>query len=308
MSGCGNAAPDAAPTATPEADENTSVVIPNIQSNDPDADDYPAPNTAAQQNQDAYPGPGLSAQEAYPLPEGIDLALDASAEEIKEQVDTLIDQGRYVNALSVVNRAIYGDETQDNLDILAIQAHVLIYLNRYREAQSNFTTIFAQDPDNTLALLYNGFMHRRLGQLDSAVSSLSQLIEQEPENAQALVERARTYLAQQNYDQALADANAALEINDQLPWAYVVRAQVQAAQDNHEEARENFEQAVEVAENTLEPAYEYGLYLVGQSDQEAAREQFEYVLNNAISPRDDVLMRRSSLRLNSLSDETDTQP
>jgi Tfp pilus assembly protein PilF len=135
------------------------------------------------------------------------------------------------------------------------------------------------------------------------------LIEQEPENAQALVERARIHLDLQNYDQALDDANAALEIDDQLPLAYVVRAEVQAEQDNHEEAREDFEQAIGVAdETTVEPAYAYGLYLLNQSEPDAAREQFEYVLENGVSPRDDDLMQRASLRLQSLPDENDTQP
>lgn len=292
LSACGGATPAPAPTAEPS--DNTSV-MPNVQGGDADPGSYPGPEAA----EEGYPAPE-TAQLSYPVPDDIALPLDAPAEQVRERVIELINDGDYANALALVNRAIYDGNNQDNLELLATQAAVFIYRNRYAEAQNNFSVILEQDPNNTTALVYQGVMNRRLGMLDAALTSLNQALEQDPDNAQALAERARIYISQENYDQALADANAALEINDDLAWAYVVRAKVQAQQDNHEEARTNYERAIEAAPNLIEPAFEYGTYLLEQSETEAAREQFQYVLNNGIPTRDSTLMQRATSLLQSL--------
>lgn len=305
ISACGGVTPEPVPTEVPETDDpagNTSV-MPNVQGGEA-PEGYPGPEAAPE----GYPAPEV-AQLSYPVPDDIALPLDAPAEQVREQVVDLLSQGDYELALSLINRAIYDGNNQDNLELLATQAAVFTYRNRYAEARNNFNLVLEQDPDNITALVYQGVMSRRLGNLDAALSSLNQALDQAPDNASALAERARVYILQEDYDQALADANAALEITDDLAWAYVVRARVQAEQGNHEEARVNYERAIDVAPNLVEPAFEYGTYLLEQSEPEAAREQFQYVLSNGIPARDSTLMQRASTQLQALpTDEAAPAP
>jgi tetratricopeptide (TPR) repeat protein len=313
LAGCA-ATPEAVPTATVSPAEEEEGEAPDTATPADVQEQYPEP--AAPQTQDAYPDPQSPALSGYPapganrVPAPMELPRNAypapeletlsDPAEIVDLIEQLMAEGDYSTALATANTALSRDPS---MDVLLMRATLLSELNRFREAQADFSVVLEQDPENLQAYLARAEMNRRLMLLDEAMEDVEAVLEREPDNVTALTERAHIYRFGEDFDAALDDLTRVLELDSDYAPAYAIRAQTYQDMGNFEQALNDYEQATTLDPSAVGITFDYAMLLLGLGEPAAAREQFQAVLDNGDAQVDGEIMYRASTQLSFITDD-----
>jgi tetratricopeptide (TPR) repeat protein len=102
-----------------------------------------------------------------------------------------------------------------------LKADVLYEMQRYDEAEKEFTALAARFPDEAAGHYYLGVFAARHGDLPQALEHIKAALGKDPSLEPALAERACLCAISEDFDQSFADIKRLREINDGIPAQYL---------------------------------------------------------------------------------------
>lgn len=148
----------------------------------------------------------------------------ASASELIDRGNSLLNAGRYDEAIADFSRAIAIDKTKS----LAYADRAIAYLFKQDKdhARADLDSAAALNPKDAVMLRARGILAEDEQKWQAAVDAFSAALIQDPGNNFAIGHRAMDFAALQKTDQALADAATALESNPDWTSLRRVRAAI----------------------------------------------------------------------------------
>lgn len=132
-----------------------------------------------------------------------------------------------------------------------------------------------QNPDNAIAVYYQGLIDYTKRDLPSAIANYNRAIKSNPNFALAYFSRGLAHYRQGNKTQALDDYNQALRINPADPWSYLNRGIIQEELNNQQEALADYNSAIRIAPDYGKSYHNRGAILYSRREFEAASADFQ---------------------------------
>ena len=109
--------------------------------------------------------------------------------------------------------ACAGDQPRSAAGPAVGKARSLIDQGKYPEAIAELDRAVKQDPNFAFAFAWRGTAKVRMGQFNEAMTDLNEALKLDPRDTFALAQRGYTYFTLRDNGKGLADINAALEID-----------------------------------------------------------------------------------------------
>lgn len=204
--------------------------------------------------------------------------------------NTYYDQGRYVEALSDLTRALELDP--HNAIAYNDRGNTYYEQQRYDEALADFTRALELDQQNAYTYFNRGNTYYDLGRYHEALADFTRTLKLDPQNAHAYNNRGNLHQVQGRYAEALADYNRALDLNPQFAEAYTGRGRVHHDQKRYAEALADYDRALD-----LNP--QFALAYVGRGNVYYTQKQYnraitEYTRAIEIEPKNAIVYSNRS--------------
>ncbi|MEM9506491.1 MAG: tetratricopeptide repeat-containing serine protease family protein [Cyanobacteria bacterium P01_E01_bin.35] len=133
----------------------------------------------------------------------------------------------------------------------------------------------AKNPQNAIAIYYQGLIDYTQRDINSAIANYDQTITMNPDFSLAYFSRGLANYRLGNKSEALADYNKALEINPTDPWAYLNRGIVREDLEDIEGALADYNNAIKIDPNYGKSYHNRGAVRYYQKDFAGAVADFE---------------------------------
>jgi lipoprotein NlpI len=149
------------------------------------------------------------------------------------------------------------------------------------EAQSTFSDLAQEFPDNPELLHFRGLTKARLDDPAGAIADFDAALKTRPESAVIYNERGDAYRAMREYDQALDDYGRAIKLAPDWPEAWRDRGYLQHLRARYAKAERDFERALAIDARDAEAMNGLGLIALSEGDGEGAIAQFNRAIDAA---------------------------
>ncbi len=192
----------------------------------------------------------------------------ATAKQHNEQGKSLIQEGKYAQAIEAYTQAIelqpnYAEAYNNRGLAYAMQAH-------HERAIAEYTQAIAHYPDYAEAYNNLGNTYYALGDLNSAIESYTQAIAHYADYAEAYNNRGFIYYEQGNYDQAIADYTQAVTLYPEYAAAFFNRGLTAYQQGAYGQAIADYDRSIEIFGEDATIFYERGRAYAQQGNYDQA--------------------------------------
>ena len=171
------------------------------------------------------------------------------------------------------------DRQEDDLDSEATKNYVngleLLAKGDVTRANQHLSQAAEKNPDNVLAVYYQGLIDYTKRDLTAAIADYDQAIENNPEFSLAYFSRGLAKYRQGNREGALEDYNNAIRLNPTDPWSYLNRGIVKEDLGDPDGALEDYNRAIRIAPDYGKSYHNRGTILYYRREFAAASSDFK---------------------------------
>lgn len=182
------------------------------------------------------------------------------SEELIEQARERYEQGRFPDALGLLNRALKA--APDAFEAYLWRGIIYMSLEDDEKAVADFTRYIERKPDSSLAYERRGKSQAHLGRDREAIKDFTRAIELDPDNEDAYTGRGLSYMRIEQLDRALADFNHLIELGSDNWLVYECRANILVREARFEEALRDVDRAIELEPMVERPYITKGVILI----------------------------------------------
>ena len=147
-----------------------------------------------------------------------------------------------------------------NEKFLAEKGHVLLTLDKEKEALKIFDKLLKTDPTSAAGWLGYGVHYNDNGKFDKAIEALDHALKSEPGNSDVLEQKAFSLLLKNKIDESQSFCDLSLKLDPRNVGALVVKSMIFDSLKKYDRSLESAQKAINV-----NPNYEMGWYCKGQA-------------------------------------------
>jgi tetratricopeptide (TPR) repeat protein/tRNA A-37 threonylcarbamoyl transferase component Bud32 len=138
-------------------------------------------------------------------------------------------------------------------EILAIATTNMLH-GHFEDAETGFTEVLAQDPDNIEAVKGRGYCLLNMDRLEAAIADLDRVLASRPDDATTLRRRSKAHTLLRDFPMAISDLRrtielmpTATELPGELATVYAIRSHERFEQGDYEGSREDMDEVIRLA-------------------------------------------------------------
>ena len=189
-----------------------------------------------------------------------------------------LDNGKLPEDALIVDRA-QPDKEGNDVDAEATKDYVegieLLAKGDISRANDNLINAAAKNPNNVVAIYYQGLIDYTKRDVPSAISNYTEAINNNPNFSLAYFSRGLAYYRLGDKSKALADYNSAIQVNPTDPWSYLNRGIVREDLNNLDGALADYNSAIRIAPDYGKSYHNRGAILYSRRDFKAATADFQ---------------------------------
>ena len=206
-------------------------------------------------------------------------SLARNRDEVRALAMHLYDEGRFVDAIEPLRRALLADPR--DVTCLQMLAHALLRAGRVRESVARFRQIVRVRPDEGRAHNDLGFALLQLGEVDEAASVLARAVALETDHALAHNNLGNARARQGRFDDAVACYRRAIVLDPLWATPHANLGAAYFERDAYAEAEGHYRDALARDAGHVEAANGLGATLLARGDIEAAVRQLRHVAESS---------------------------